>query len=269
MSWDYGFRPYVPVGERRANARRDLAKKLGKGVKASPVFIEGRKIAKSFWGESWCQQMEEHSDFASRLPRGRTYVRNGSVVHLAIDKGRIEAIVAGSDTYEITIKVKPLDAKIWSGLVKKCAGQVSSIVDVLQGKLPRTVLEAIADPATKLFPQPRELEFDCTCPDWADMCKHVAAVLYGVGARLDADPALFFTLRAADMNELVAVEAATSLTQTTDDGGLGDADLSSLFGIELEPAPVVARPRGRSQPPVKTSKAKKKPTRAAKLRRKN
>src|SRR5438477_11914218 len=96
---------YVPVKERRAKAVRELARLTKKGEKASPVVIEGRTIAESFWGKSWCENLERYSDFCNRLPRGRTYVRNGSVVDLRIEKGRVRAFVSGSELYEVEVTI--------------------------------------------------------------------------------------------------------------------------------------------------------------------
>ena len=260
MGWDYEWAPYVPVGERKAQALRALPKLLRKGEKASPVVIKGTKIATSFWGKSWCQQLEAHSDFSNRLPRGRTYARNGSVVHLRIEKGLVEAVVSGSEVYKTAVKISPLKDVAWKTLVKKCQGQVSSVVELLQGRLPKTVLEAIADRDSKLFPQPSEMTFSCSCPDGARMCKHVAAVLYGVGARLDEQPEIFFTLRGADWNELIAVDAAASLTAgAAANSGLAGTDLSGLFGIDLEEA-APARP---ARAPAKKPLAKKPPAKKA------
>ena len=105
MSWYYGWRPYVPVAvkQRRAEA---YAAKLAKKEKRDlcPVKLDGRKIAHSFWGRAWCTNLEGYSDYANRLPRGRTYVRNGSVIDLKIEKGRINATVSGSELYEIRIE---------------------------------------------------------------------------------------------------------------------------------------------------------------------
>src|SRR5665213_273756 len=99
MSWNsYGFRPYVPVAERRAKAARELAKLAKKhGQASSPVRLDGRKIASTFWGKAWCDNLEAYSDYANRLPRGRTYLRNGSVIDLRIEPGKVQALVCGSE----------------------------------------------------------------------------------------------------------------------------------------------------------------------------
>ena len=206
----YGWRPYVPVAKRRAEAARQVAKSTKSGAPMSPVVISGRTIASSFWGKSWCDAMESYGDYENRLPRGRTYVRNGAVVDLRVEPGLVTAMVSGSEVYRTTVRVKPLPPARWKGVVEEHAGQVSSLVDLLQGKLPASLLRSLCDASRGLFPGPKELEFACSCPDWAMMCKHVAAVLYGVGARLDHDPGLLFVLRGVEATDLAARSAAVT-----------------------------------------------------------
>ena len=229
----YEWKPYVPVAQRRAEALRHLNAQRKKGAKLEPVVIEGRTIATSYWGKSWCDNLESYSDYSNRLPRGRSYVRNGSVVDLRIEKGTVAAAVSGSSLYKTQVKVKALSPKSWKELVRRHASQVASVVELLQGKLPKSLLEALADRASGLFPAPRELEFSCSCPDWAEMCKHVAAVLYGVGSRLDAQPELFFLLRGVEVTDLAARGAAADFGAPAA-GDLVAGDLGALFGIELE-----------------------------------
>ena len=150
-----------------------------------PNTIEGRTIASTFWGKAWCENLERYSDYANRLPRGRTYVRNGSVVDLALLPGKVAARVSGSRLYTVTIEVTPLAKARWKALCKDCAGAIDSVVELLQGRFAKGVMERLCHAKTGLFPAPAEIRFACTCPDWASMCKHVAASLYGVGARLD------------------------------------------------------------------------------------
>jgi len=207
MAWnrynDYGgFRPYVSVAERRAKAAKHATKLAKGGVKLAPVTLAGKKIAATFWGKAWCAHLESFSDYANRLPRGRTYVRNGSVIDLQIAPGKITAKVMGSELYEETITIAPLAAKRWAAVKAECAGKIDSLVGLLQGRLSDAVMGIITDRERGLFPAPAEIKLECSCPDWASMCKHVAAVLYGVGARLDNDPELLFRLRHVDPQEL-------------------------------------------------------------------
>ncbi len=208
---------------------KDVAKS---GVKLQPVILVGRQIAASFWGKSWCDAMESYGDYENRLPRGRTYVRNGSVTDLRVEPGIVRATVVGSRVYTTTITVLPLSPTVWRSVVDRHAGQVSSLIDLLQGKLPASLLLALGDRSNGLFPGPKELTFACSCPDWATMCKHVAAVLYGVGARLDTDPALFFLLRGVDVAELTARGASVTFADAGEDE-LGGMDLGAVFGIEM------------------------------------
>ena len=229
MEW----RSYVPVAARRARARREMNRLRKKGKDIQPIEIEGRTIARSFWGKRWCEHLESFSDYANRLPRGRTYVRNGSVCHLAIQPGRIDAIVSGSELYDVTIRIDKLKAAVWKSVRTRCSGQIGSMLELLQGKLSRQVMGVVTDRERGLFPKPGEIGFDCSCPDWASMCKHVASVLYGVGSRLDDLPESLFLLRGVDTAELIATEMALPGDAATDDA-LADDALAGIFGIDLD-----------------------------------
>jgi uncharacterized Zn finger protein len=256
MSW-YEFRPYVPVAERRRQAQKKLKKLKKKGQSPSPVTIEGRTIAKSFWGKSWCDNLERYSDFANRLPRGRTYVRNGSVVDLQIAKGEVLAFVAGSDLYKIRIGITPVKPSHWKSICRDCAGSIDSLVELLQGRLAKGVMDRVCREGDGLFPSPDEIELSCSCPDWADMCKHVAATLYGIGARLDQKPELLFVLRGVDESELFAGSGDdVSLAKAPSAANvLNDSDVAALFGLEMaDTAPFKGR-----DGPTQSNKASKRP----------
>ena len=266
----YGFAPYVPVAERRAKARRAAEKMGKKGNKLSPVVIEGRQIAATFWGKAWCANVESYQDYENRLPRGRTYVRNGSVIDLQIARGKITALVSGSSLYKIEIAIAELPKKQWDALKQACAGQIGSLIELIQGKLSKNILEIITRKGDGLFPKPAEIKMDCSCPDWAGLCKHLAAVLYGVGAKLDHNPELFFLLRGVDHHELVAadVSAITGGAAAAGVATLEESSLASVFGIELDGAeektatpaakPVAKKPAKATvkSKPVKPAKAK-------------
>src|ERR1700757_1546702 len=190
----YGFRPYVSAAQRRRNAASEMAKLKKKGRSVSPVVVEGRTIVKTFWGKAWCENLERYSDFENRLPRGRTYVRNGSVIDLQIAPGVIEALVSGSEIYQVRLAVTPVSKARWKAICTDCAGAIDSLVELLQGRFSKGVMERICRQNGGLVPSPRELHLDCSCPDSAGMCKHIAAVLYGIGARLDEQPELLFRL---------------------------------------------------------------------------
>jgi uncharacterized Zn finger protein len=189
----YGWKPYVSTAQRRKKAEAAVAKARKAGATLSPVTASRGALAKTFWGKAWCDNLERYSDFANRLPRGRTYVRNGSVIDLKITEGKVQAQVMGSSLYKVAVGVIAVPAKQWQCVSADCAGSIDSLVELLQGQFSKAVMERICRPSTGLFPAPQEIEFSCSCPDWASMCKHVAAVLYGVGARLDEQPELMFT----------------------------------------------------------------------------
>ena len=204
-----------------------------KGKDIQPVEIEGRTIARSVWGKRWCDHLESYSDYANRLPRGRAYVRNGSVCHLEVHPGRIDAIVSGSELYTVSVQIKKLKAAVWKSIKARCSGQIASMLELLQGKLSRQVMSVVSDRERGLFPKPREIEFTCTCPDWATMCKHVAAALYGVGGRLDRHPEALFLLRGVDAEELIAAEISLPASAAGDDT-LADDALAGIFGIDID-----------------------------------
>ena len=237
--YHHGFRPYVSVAARRAQAARELAKLRKNGRAMSPVAIEERKIARTFWGEAWCDNLERYSDYANRLPRGRTYVRNGSVVDLQVGPGRVTALVSGSAMYNVQVTVGPVPRACWSAICKDCSGAIDSLVELLQGRFSKGVMTRLCEQTTGLFPSPKEILFTCSCPDWASMCKHVAAVLYGIGARLDHQPELLFTLRKVDQQDLIAKAGADLSKKGRRPVGakvLASDDLSEMFGIEMAPA---------------------------------
>jgi uncharacterized Zn finger protein len=235
----YEWRPYVSVAEKQRQAKRKLDKLKKQGQSVAPVRIDGRAIAKSFWGKAWCVNLERYRDEENRLPRGRTYVRNGSVIDLQIAKGKIAAMVAGSELYKIKITIAPVAPSHWKSMCRDCAGTVDSLVELLQGRLAKGVMDRVCRETDGLFPSPEEIKLSCSCPDWAGMCKHVAAVLYGVGARLDENPQLLFVLRDVDENEMFASAGHDSLLTRPASGTaklLDESDVEALFGLEMAEA---------------------------------
>jgi uncharacterized Zn finger protein len=227
-----------------------MAKLRKKGHPVSPVIIEGRTIVRTFWGKAWCENLERYSDYANRLPRGRTYVRNGSVIDLQVAPGEIQAMVSGSKIYRVTVKVVPVTKARWQSICQDCAGAIDSLIELLQGRFSKGVMERVCRQNTGLFPSPKEIRISCSCPDWAGMCKHVAAVMYGIGARIDQKPDLLFRLHDVDEKELIAgAGKAIPLAKKTPAAAkvLVDEDLSALFGLDMEQAdgatPVKAKPR--------------------------
>lgn len=257
MSYDYGWKPYVPVAERRAKAEKMAAKAKKAGATLTPVAPFRGAIAKTFWGKAWCENLENYSDYASRLPRGRTYVRNGSVIDLQITPGEVSAQVMGSSLYKVSASVTAVPEKQWKTLCADCASSIDSLVELLQGKLSSAVMTRLSKLGSGLFPAPREISFRCSCPDGAYMCKHVAAVLYGIGARLDAQPELLFQLRQVEVKDLV--DQAGAGLQPAGQGQskgkvLDDALLADVFGLEMAEVSLPAKPAATKAAAKKTAK---------------
>ena len=248
-----GWAPYVRVADRRRAAAKEVARLKKGGHAASPVVVVGRSIAQTAWGKAWCDNLEAYSDFSNRLPRGRTYVRNGSVIDLGVEPGKIAALVSGSSIYRVTVTITPLADAHWKALRTECAGAIDSLVELLAGKLSRGVMERLCRRDTGLFPTPREIRLGCSCPDGARLCKHVAAVLYGVGARLDTQPELLFRLRGVDPSDLLATASGVGLGRgaPTSKRVLDEESLGDVFGVEMDEAPV--------KTPRKAAKASKLP----------
>jgi len=236
------------VAQRRSKAAGEMARLKKKGHPVSPVVVEGRTIVKTFWGKAWCDNLEGYSDYENRLPRGRTYVRNGSVLDLQIAPGEIKALVSGSQIYKVKVRVTPVAKARWESICKDCAGAIDSLIELLQGRFSKGVMERVCQRKTGLFPSPNEIQLSCSCPDWADMCKHVAAVLYGMGARLDQQPDLLFRLHDVDEKELIAgAGQALPLAKKAPAAKkvLGGEDLSALFGLDMVPDASPAKPKRR------------------------
>jgi uncharacterized Zn finger protein len=226
--YDDDFPEYVSVEERRRKAEREAAKREA----TAPVIIHGTQIAKTFWGKSWCQNLERYSDYANRLPRGRTYVRSGCVIDLQIQAGSVNALVSGSRVYTVEVRVSPVSKPRWKAICHDCAGAIDSLVELLEGRFSKITMERLCQQKTGLFPMPAEMKFDCSCPDSARMCKHIAAVLYGIGARLDEKPELLFALREVDQQDLIT-NASRRMTKPKTTKLLETENLSELFGIDI------------------------------------
>jgi uncharacterized Zn finger protein len=262
MGYGYGgWKPYVSVAERRKRAELAAAKATKAGAVLTPIASYRGAIAKTFWGKAWCDNLEGYSDYANRLPRGRTYVRNGSVIDLQITAGEVRAQVMGSSLYTVAVTVTACPEKQWRAIGADCSGSIDSVVELLQGKLSTAVMERICKAGTGLFPAPKEITFKCSCPDWASMCKHVAAVLYGVGARLDEQPEFLFALRRVDANYLVSQVGAglpKSRKRPATGKMLDDALVADVFGLEMAEASPPTKPAaGRNKPSAVKVTAKK------------
>lgn len=242
MAYYSEFPAYVSVAEKRRKAQKSVEKLRKKNPDICPVIIEGTKLTKTWWGKAWNDNLESYSDFANRIGRGRSYVRHGAVLDLKITQGEIKALIQGSVSkpYQVTISILPLSDAVWQGITKSCAGKIDSLQELIVGKFPKTLSEVFTAKGQGLFPASKEIRFQCSCPDGAYMCKHVAAVLYGVGARLDKDPTLFFVLRKVKMEDLIS-DAISQKTETILKKSnvksrriIEDTDIGDLFGIEME-----------------------------------
>jgi uncharacterized Zn finger protein len=248
------------VAARRQQAAKRAANLAKKGQILSPVTASRGAITKTFWGKAWCENLERYSDFSNRLPRGRTYLRNGSVIDLRIAAGEVSAQVMGSSLYRIKVRVTAVAAAHWKGIARDCARSIDTLVELLQGELSTSVMERITRPGAGLFPSPQEISFSCSCPDSAAMCKHIAATLYGIGARLDAEPELLFGLRNVDAKELIARAGdGDAVPQQAPRAGriLDSSKLAEVFGIDVAsvlptvPVKPAAKPAAkRRRPPV-------------------
>ena len=242
---DYGWPPYVSAAERRAKAEKAAAKAKKAGAVLTPIAPFRGALAKTFWGKAWCDNLANYSDYANRLPRGSSYVRNGSVIDLQVTPGEVRAQVMGSSLYKVSVSVKAVPEKQWKTICTDCSGSIDSLVELLQGKLSTAVMARICKPGAGLFPSPKEISFDCDCPDYASMCKHVAAVLYGIGTRLDQQPEVLFSLRRVDTKDLVQqaeVGLKPSGKRMAPGKVLDDALLGDVFGIEMAEAVPPAKP---------------------------
>ena len=239
--WGYrGYKPYKPVAEKKAEAQQKLAKLKKKNPDISPIVIEGRKIAVTWWGEAWNKNLESYADYANRIGRGRSYVKNGMVLDLQIGPGVVTAVVSGSrrTPYDVEIKIDRLSEQRWNAIVKQCSRRIAGISDLVGGKFPEDLAQIFLKQKLGLFPSPSEIHMYCSCPDsWVGMCKHVAAALYGIGARLDHDPMLFFTLRGIDFSELLKKSVEEKIDSMLKNAGkkssrtIDDADIAGLFGL--------------------------------------
>ena len=242
MSYYGGYAPYICVAERREKAKKKIEKLRKKDPNISPVIITGTKLATTWWGNSWNKNLESYSDYSNRIERGRSYVRNCAVLDLKITPGCIEALVQGSETkpYKVSVSIKPLIKGVWEEITKECSGKIDSLQELVEGNFPKALSEFFTVKGKGLFPAPKEINLECSCPDYANMCKHVAAVLYGVGARLDENPALFFMLRNVDVEELISEtiskKSKTMLekSKTKSKRVIKETDISDMFGIDLD-----------------------------------
>lgn len=212
------------------NAKLTSQKEKKKGKVLEPVVIQGRKIANSWWGQAWCENLEQYADYESRLDRGKRYVRTGAVVDLKIQKGKVLARVQGrrKTPYKVEIRISPLSEVRIQDAISKCGRKIENLDRLIKGDFPEELQELFTG-TDGLFPRPQEISFQCSCPDWALMCKHVAAVLYGIGSRFDENPLLFFELRGIDVDRFVDITIANRIESM-----LANADVKSERVIQTD-----------------------------------
>lgn len=240
MSFNNYRRPET-AAEKKAKAQKGLQKLLKQNPGAEPVIIEGRMIVVTWWGKAWNANLESYADYRNRIERGKSYVKSNNVLDLKITPGRVDALVQGSRAkpYSVSITIDPLSDDKWTQITALCNHQIESLEQLVEGKFPKALEVLFQDRMYGLFPSPKEIHFDCSCPDWASMCKHVAAVLYGVGARLDQNPLLFFELRHLDGRALVKKSMEAKLESMLKNAGkksdreIHSDELEDLFGLDV------------------------------------
>ena len=238
----WGFPRYVSVAEKKAKADKKLKELSKKNPNLKPVILQGSAIARTWWGKAWNLNLERYADYHNRIGRGRSYVRHGAVLDLQIDSGEARASVQGSRStpYSVVIKITTLKKDIWQTILDQCQGMLESLQELLNGSFPKAMGEIFTHADTGLFPSPKEIKFSCSCPDWAGMCKHVAATFYGIGARLDESPELLFRMRNLEMGDLIGQAISDHKQKLLAKASrkssriIEEADLSRTFGIELE-----------------------------------
>lgn len=236
--WNVEYYEQPNATQLRKNAAESVKKEKKRGNILEPVTVMGRNIVKNWWGKAWCSNLEQYADYESRIDRGKRYVRNGSVIDLKIHKGRISARVQGTrkTPYKVEIRISPLSEEKCQSIIQKCGRKIENMEELLNGNFPLEMQELFQG-KDGLFPTPREISFTCSCPDWALMCKHVAASLYGVGVRLDENPLLFFELRGIDVEKFIDVTIANRVEAMLANEGkqssriIEDEDITDLFGV--------------------------------------
>jgi len=239
MAFYDSYPKYVPVAEGNAKAKKQIEKMLKKNPLLQPIIIEGKNIANTWWGKAWNKNLEIYADYSNRISRGRSYVRSGAVLDISIETGLVTALVQGSERkpYQITIKVSPLSNEKLANILKFCNHKIDNLAELLEGKFPKELEELFTLQGKGLFPTMKEISFECSCFDWAEMCKHVTAALYGIGARFDEDPMLFFKLRDIDFEVLLKKtiqQKMQNLLENSDkksSRALDEKDVFGLFGV--------------------------------------
>lgn len=206
-------------------------------------------FARSWWAKRWIKTLESFN-IGARLSRGKSYARRGQVTSIKIETGLVRAKVQGSDTrpYSVTIKVRTLTGSEWDLLAEKLALKPIFAAKLLAGEMPEDIDSAFEEIGLSLFPETLDdLETDCSCPDWSNPCKHIAAVYYLLGEEFDRDPFLIFKLRGVDMDDFMSILGKGFVPETVDriaeTGVLSEkADDKTGTALEAEVSPVSPEP---------------------------
>lgn len=203
-----------------------------------PVTVSGRSLVSNWWGRAWIENLERYADLNNRISRGRAYLREGNVLDLKIDRGEVKGVVAGSRStpYKVDVRIEPISENVARDVQSRCSEKLSDAEQLMEGRMPLS-MECVVKSPDGLFPTRSDISFTCTCPDTAHMCKHVAAVLLGVGVRFDSDPSLFFKLRGLSVDLFTEktmkgrLDLMLENAENHTDRMLDDSMIGTLFGV--------------------------------------
>ncbi len=235
--YDYGYY------ETKAEKRRRIGEKLERLRKTdpniAPLTIEGNTLAKSWWGKAWGKNLESYADYKSRLSRGKNYVKQGAILDLKIEEGKVNSKISGSGSkiYDCEIHIERLSDERLKKILEHCQNKISTLDALLTGDFSEELLELFQDKSYGLFPSPDEISFRCDCPDVANICKHVAATLYAIGTKFDDDPMFFFELRQIESENLIQKSVEKKLENMLEHVGkktsrtMDASKISDVFGL--------------------------------------
>lgn len=236
------FQPYKIPTATELEKKKEKSRTRLRGHDLKPIVIEGKTLGRTWWGKAWNQNLESYADYSNRVGRGKTYVRQGMVIHLNIEEAQVFGLVQGRKKapYEILVKIEPSTEDDIKAIGEISRQHVESFESLLHGEFPKELEVLFTRKGFGLFPSPKEIDFYCSCPDHAYMCKHVAAVLYGIGSRLDEDPQLFFTLRQINGINFIKESIDVVLTDMLNGAGvktertISEEKAKRLFGFDEE-----------------------------------
>lgn len=238
------YQNYISISDQKAMAlksKKRLEKNLNRSLE--PIILASTKLATSWWGKMWNTNLERYAEYSNRIGRGKTYVKNELVIDLQIEESKVFAYVQGKrrDPYQIAIYIDPTKPGLIEQIKEKCQGKLDTVEELLEGKFSKEISSIFMIQGAGLFPEPKEIKFRCSCPDYTSCCKHVSAVLYGIGSKLDVNPLLFFTLRGINLDDFLK-DVIISKTENILDKGIkckskriiDNANIEDLFDIDLD-----------------------------------